>query len=165
VGRGYRGGINVSSGQFFWRAGGALLPSPIGWREYLLLLLRLLLCGWAVFNLLLKCIVGELSIPTLLIIPTFFSKRLLHLYFHALCYRGEVATSLYNWFHLLLLSLRTPALLIILLLLLREELKAFVDAAELFKYLCRLVAIARCVVRWVDRVYDSKLRFVLLCHW
>jgi len=57
-----------------WRAGGALLPSCISWREYLLLLLRLLLCGWADFNLLLKCIVGELSIPTLLIIPTLFSN-------------------------------------------------------------------------------------------
>jgi len=106
VGKGYRGGINVSSGQFFWRAGGALLPSPIGWREYLLLLLRLLLCGWAVINLLLKCIVGELSIPTLLIIPTFFSNRLLCLGFlRALCNRGEVGTSLYYGLHLLLIGL------------------------------------------------------------
>jgi hypothetical protein len=40
-----------------------------------------------------------------------------------------------------------------------------VDAAELFKYLSRLVAVARCVISWVDRVYDSKLRVVLLCHW
>lgn len=39
------------------------------------------------------------------------------------------------------------------------------DAAELFKYLSRLVAVARCVISWVDRVYDSKLRVVLLCHW
>lgn len=94
-----------------WRAGGALLPSCISWREYLLLLLRLLLCGWADFNLLLKCIVGELSIPTLLIIPTLFSNGLLHLGFLcALCHRWEVATSLYNWFHLLLKSLCTPAL-------------------------------------------------------
>lgn len=100
VGRGYGGGINVSSGQFLWRTGNALLPSCLSWREYLLFLLRLLLCGWA--DLLLKCIVGELSIPTLLIIPTLFS-HMLHLGLcSALCNRGEVTTSLDNWLHLLL---------------------------------------------------------------
>jgi hypothetical protein len=40
-----------------------------------------------------------------------------------------------------------------------------VDVTELLEYKCRLLAIAGRVVRWIHRIYDSKLRFVLLCHW
>lgn len=39
------------------------------------------------------------------------------------------------------------------------------DVTELLEYKCRLLAIAGRVVRWIHRIYDSKLRFVLLCHW
>lgn len=108
LGRGYGGGINVSCGQFLRHVGGALLPSCLSWQEYLLLLLRLLLCGWA--DLLLKCIVGELSVPTLLIIPTLLSHMLRLWLSSALCNRWEVSTSLDNWLQLLLQSLCTPAL-------------------------------------------------------
>jgi len=129
----------------------------------MLLLLRLLMCRrLAVICLLSKGAVGELSSLTQLACHT---VRVLLLPLHrglliCPCWRDSAGCCCKGYRRLLTLPFVES-----LLLLLGELPEHLVDGAELLKDRRCLLAVARGVISWIHRVYDTKLHLVVLRHW
>jgi len=128
----------------------------------MLLLLRLLMRRrLAVICLLSKGAVGELCSLTQLACHT---VRVLLLPLHrglliCPCWRDSAGCCCKGYRRLLTLPFVES-----LLLLLGELPEYLVDGAELLKDRRCLLAVARGVISWIHRVYDTKLHLVILCH-